>query len=92
MRSNLMSGLVHFLLDGECEAVVLGVTAPIDGLWLDLALQSAGLTARCASPNARLSLSSAVRRRPTISGRPLSLHEEAELRLRLCLFSAAPLT
>ncbi|TVZ63662.1 TetR family transcriptional regulator [Rhizobium mongolense USDA 1844] len=44
MRSNLMSALVHILPEDECESVVLGVTALIDGLWLRLALQSAGPT------------------------------------------------
>jgi TetR/AcrR family transcriptional repressor of bet genes len=44
MRSNLMSALIHFLPEEECETVVLGVTALIDGLWLRLGLQSQGLT------------------------------------------------
>jgi TetR/AcrR family transcriptional repressor of bet genes len=44
MRSNLMSALIHFLPEEECETVVLGVTALIDGLWLRLGLQSEGLT------------------------------------------------
>lgn len=42
MRSNLMSALVHLLPEGECEPVVLGVTALIDGLWLRLGLQVGG--------------------------------------------------
>ncbi|MBP2234476.1 TetR/AcrR family transcriptional repressor of bet genes [Sinorhizobium kostiense] len=44
MRSNLMSALIHLLPEDQCEAVALGVTALIDGLWLRLGLQSAGLT------------------------------------------------
>ncbi|CCF01079.1 choline-binding transcriptional repressor BetI [Sinorhizobium fredii] len=44
MRSNLMSALIHLLPEDECEAVVLGITALIDGLWLRLGLQSSGLT------------------------------------------------
>jgi TetR/AcrR family transcriptional repressor of bet genes len=44
MRSNLMSALVHLLPRAECEAVVLAITALIDGLWLRAGLQSEGLT------------------------------------------------
>lgn len=44
MRSNLMSALVQLLPKEECEAVALGITALIDGLWLRLGLQSARLT------------------------------------------------
>jgi TetR/AcrR family transcriptional repressor of bet genes len=39
-----MSALIHFLPEEECETVVLGITALIDGLWLRLGLQSEGLT------------------------------------------------
>lgn len=43
MRSNLMSALVHLLPEAECDAIVLGITALVDGLWLRLGLQSTGL-------------------------------------------------
>ncbi|MBN8954839.1 MULTISPECIES: transcriptional regulator BetI [unclassified Rhizobium] len=44
MRSNLMSALVHILPYDECEAVALGITALIDGIWLRLGLQSERMT------------------------------------------------
>ncbi|TXI02443.1 MAG: transcriptional regulator BetI [Rhizobium sp.] len=44
MRSNLMSALVQILPDDECEAVALGITALIDGIWLRLGLQSERMT------------------------------------------------
>ncbi|CAN7428818.1 transcriptional regulator BetI [Agrobacterium genomosp. 3] len=44
MRSNLLSALVHLLPKEECEAVALGITTLIDGLWLRSGLQSGGLT------------------------------------------------
>lgn len=44
MRSNLMSALVQILPQGESEAVALGITALIDGLWLRLGLQTEGMT------------------------------------------------
>ncbi|WDZ77507.1 transcriptional regulator BetI [Ensifer adhaerens] len=44
MRSNLLSALVDLLPAEDCEAVALGITSLIDGLWLRLGLQSEGLT------------------------------------------------
>lgn len=44
MRSNLLSALVDLLPAEDCEAVALGITSLIDGLWLRLGLQSDGLT------------------------------------------------
>ncbi|HEV7308343.1 choline-binding transcriptional repressor BetI [Ensifer sp.] len=44
MRSNLLSALTELLPAEECEAVALGITSLIDGLWLRLGLQSEGLT------------------------------------------------
>ncbi|QKK27152.1 choline-binding transcriptional repressor BetI [Rhizobium hidalgonense] len=46
MRSNLMSALVHIVPRDECEAVALGITALIDGLWLRLGLQTERLTSK----------------------------------------------
>lgn len=43
MRSNLMSALAHLLPADQREAVALGITTLIDGLWLRAGLQSGGI-------------------------------------------------
>lgn len=43
MRSNLMSALVDLVPADEREAVALGITTLIDGLWLRAGLQSGGI-------------------------------------------------
>lgn len=53
MRSNLLSALVHLLPKEECEAVALGITTLIDGLWLRSGLQSGGLTRKEAMDQMR---------------------------------------
>lgn len=44
MRSNLMSALRDLAPPDAAEAIALGITALIDGLWLRLGLHSAGLS------------------------------------------------
>lgn len=44
MRSNLLSGLRGQVTLEEAEAIVLGMTAIIDGLWLRLGLDAGGVT------------------------------------------------
>ncbi|WP_192180287.1 choline-binding transcriptional repressor BetI [Mesorhizobium amorphae] len=45
MHSNLMSALSGLVPADQCEAVALGITAIIDGLWLRLGLRSAKISA-----------------------------------------------
>ncbi len=43
MRSNLVSALVDLLPRGEVDAVALGITTLIDGLWLRAGVQEGGI-------------------------------------------------
>ncbi len=43
MRSNLVSALVDLVPQAEVEAIALGITTLIDGLWLRAGLQSGGI-------------------------------------------------
>ncbi len=45
MHSNLMSALSGLVPSDQCEAVALGITTIIDGLWLRLGLRTAELSA-----------------------------------------------
>lgn len=45
MRSNLISALNALVPAEQCEAVALGITSLIDGLWLKLGLRSGGISA-----------------------------------------------
>lgn len=45
MHSNLLSALTALVPSEQCEAIALGITSLIDGLWLKLGLRSGGISA-----------------------------------------------